>query len=75
MSLISCLCDGWRGSLDIVFTITRREVLKAAFEYGATVYDAAFIALAIAHEVQLVTAERTTTRWVAKLCKRIAMVR
>jgi predicted nucleic acid-binding protein len=53
----------------------RREVLKAAFEYGATAYDAVFIALAIAREVQLVTAERTTTRWVARLGKRMVAVR
>jgi predicted nucleic acid-binding protein len=53
----------------------RRQVLKIAFEFGATVYDAVFIALATAHDVPLVTAERTTTRWVTKLGKRVEAVR
>ena len=53
----------------------RREVLKIAFEYGATIYDAVFIALAEAHGVPLVTAERTTTRWVTKLGRRVEVVR
>jgi predicted nucleic acid-binding protein len=53
----------------------RREVLKAAFAYGATVHDAVFIALAAAHEVTLLTAERTTTGWVTRLGKRAEIVR
>ena len=53
----------------------RRQVLKVAFEYGATVYDAVFIALALVHDVPLVTAERTTTRWVTKLGGRVEAVR
>ena len=53
----------------------RREVLRVALEYGATAYDAAFITLALSHDVPLVTAERTTTRWVAKLGERIEAVR
>jgi predicted nucleic acid-binding protein len=53
----------------------RSQVLKVAFEYGATVYDAVFIALALARELPLVTAERTTTRWVTKLGKRVEPVR
>jgi predicted nucleic acid-binding protein len=53
----------------------RREVLKIAFEFGATAYDAVFIALALAHDVRLVTAERSTTRWVTKLGRRVEAVR
>jgi predicted nucleic acid-binding protein len=53
----------------------RREVLNVAFEYGATVYDAVFIALATARDIPLVTAEKTTTRWVAKLGGRVQAVR
>lgn len=53
----------------------RREILNVAFELGATVYDAVFIALALAHDVCLVTAERSTTRWVTKLGKRVQAVR
>jgi predicted nucleic acid-binding protein len=45
----------------------RREVLRVALEYGATVYDAVFIALALANDAALVTAERSTARWVSKL--------
>ena len=53
----------------------RRQVLKVALEYGATVYDAVYIALAMACDVPLVTAERTTTRWVTKLGKGVEHVR
>jgi predicted nucleic acid-binding protein len=53
----------------------RLTVLKVAFEYGATVYDAVFIALAAAYDVTLLTAERTTTRWVTRLGKRVEIVR
>lgn len=53
----------------------RRHVLKAAFDYSTTVYDAVFIALAIAHDIPIVTAERTTTEWVTKLGKRVEAVR
>jgi len=53
----------------------RRTMLATAFEYGSTAYDAAFIALALSHDVPLVTAERTTTSWVAKLGDRIEPVR
>jgi predicted nucleic acid-binding protein len=53
----------------------RREVLTVALDYGATVYDAVFITLALAHDVPFITAERTTTRWVTKLGKRIEAVR
>lgn len=53
----------------------RQLVLSLALEYGATVYDAVFIALATAHDTSLVTAERTTTRWVVRLGKRVDHVR
>jgi len=55
--------------------LDRRQVLQTVFEYGATVYDAVFITLAMANDVPLVTAERTTTRWVMKLGKRVEAVR
>jgi predicted nucleic acid-binding protein len=53
----------------------RRDVLRVALEYGATVYDGVFIALALAHDVPLVTAERTTTQWVTRLKDRVESVR
>lgn len=53
----------------------RREVFRLALEFGATVYDAVFICLALANDVHLVTAERSTTRWVAKLGDRVQQVR
>jgi predicted nucleic acid-binding protein len=53
----------------------RREVLKLAFEYEATVYDSVFIAIALSHDAPLVTAERTTARWVTKLGTRAIIVR
>lgn len=53
----------------------RRAVLSAALEYGATAYDAVYIALALEHELPLLTAERTTTPWVVKLGRRVRSVR
>jgi predicted nucleic acid-binding protein len=53
----------------------RRGVFRVALEYGATVYDAVFICLALANDVHLVTAERSTTRWVTKLGDRVQQVR
>jgi len=53
----------------------RGEVFRLALEYEATVYDAVFIGLALAQDIPLVTAERTTTRWVARLADRIEPVR
>jgi len=64
--------------LDAPFEVAepdRREVLRVALEYGATAYDAVFICLALANDVHLVTAERSTTRWVAKLGNRVERVR
>jgi predicted nucleic acid-binding protein len=51
------------------------EVLDIAVEYGATAYDAVYIALALSRDLPLVTAERTTSPWVVKLGDRIAPVR
>jgi predicted nucleic acid-binding protein len=42
-------------------------LLETALRYGATLYDAVYIALAVEHQVPVLTAERTTTSWVAKL--------
>ena len=47
----------------------RASVLATAFDFGTTVYDAAYIALAQTHDCPLVTAERTTAPWVVKLGK------
>lgn len=58
-----------------VVTLDRVSLLATALEYGSTVYDAAYIGLAVAMDLPLVTAERTTTGWVAKLGARIASVR
>jgi len=53
----------------------RRVVLSTALEYNATAYDAVFIALAVANQAPLITAERTTTGWVTKLAALIESVR
>jgi predicted nucleic acid-binding protein len=45
----------------------RTVVLQPALDYEATVYDAVYIALSVALDAPLVTAERTTTPWVVKL--------
>ena len=52
----------------------REQVLSVALEYGATVYDAVFIALALDLDVSLVTAERPTTPWVEKLGSRVELI-
>lgn len=52
--------------LDIV-NPPKERLLECALEYDATVYDAVYIQLALTHQVPFVTAERTTTPWVAKL--------
>jgi len=44
-------------------------VLATSLKYGATAYDAVYIALALAHGAPLLTAERTTTPWVVRLGK------
>jgi len=53
----------------------RGVVLSTALEYNATAYDAVFIALAVANQAPLITAERTTTGWVTKLAALIESVR
>ena len=53
----------------------RRVVFSTALEYGATVYDAVFNALALANQAPLITAERTTTGWVTKLASLVEPVR
>ncbi len=53
----------------------RRAVLSTALEYGATAYDAVFIAIAVANQAPLITAERNTTGWVTKLAALIESVR
>ncbi len=52
----------------------RAAVLATALEFGATAYDAAFIALAQIYDCPLITAERTTTPWVVKLGDRARVV-
>ena len=51
-----------------------RQVLSTALESDATAYDAVYIALSVAHDVPLITAERTTRAWVRKLGSRIEHV-
>jgi len=53
----------------------RRTVLDTALEYGTTVYDAVFISLCLSRGLPLITAEKTTTAWVAKLRDHIVTVR
>jgi predicted nucleic acid-binding protein len=52
----------------------RAEVLATSLEYGATVYDAVYIALGRSLDLPLLTAERTTTPWVVKLGRRVESV-
>ncbi|OGV64148.1 MAG: hypothetical protein A2498_12885 [Lentisphaerae bacterium RIFOXYC12_FULL_60_16] len=52
----------------------RAAILATALEFGATAYDAAFIALAQVYECPLITAERSTTPWVVKLGDRVQIV-
>jgi predicted nucleic acid-binding protein len=49
--------------------------LTGSSKYDATAYDAAYISLCLAGDMSLVTAERTTTAWVAKLPDRVDLVR
>jgi predicted nucleic acid-binding protein len=53
----------------------RRGVLDLALEYGATAYDAVFISLCLTKGIPLITAEKTTTAWVAKLRGHVEAVR
>lgn len=49
-------------------------VMATALDYEATMYDAVYIALGLALDVPLLTAERTTTAWVVKLGNRVLSV-
>lgn len=51
-----------------------RTVLETALEYDSTAYDAVYISLCLSRAVSLITAEKTTTSWVAKLGDRIEAV-
>ncbi|MGE5238064.1 MAG: type II toxin-antitoxin system VapC family toxin [Chloroflexota bacterium] len=51
------------------------KVLDVALEYNATAYDSVYLALCIARDISLVTAEKTTTPWVAKFRDRISLVK
>ena len=53
----------------------RNAIPGTALEFGATVYDALYIAMCLEHDMRLLTAERTTTPWVAKLADRVEIVR
>ncbi|AKJ65021.1 type II toxin-antitoxin system VapC family toxin [Kiritimatiella glycovorans] len=52
----------------------RAGLLKTAYDYDATAYDAAYILLALTVDARLLTAERTTTPWVVKLGERVTIV-
>lgn len=45
----------------------RQTLLAIAIEFDATVYDAAYIAIAKSLDAPVITAERETTNWVKKL--------
>lgn len=63
--------------LDAPLEVAEPERLRAfdvAMKYEATVYDAVYIALALDHELPLLTAERTTTPWVVRLGERVERV-
>lgn len=51
------------------------SVLKTTLEYQATAYDAVFISLALEQQVPLLTAERTTAPWVARLGRQADVLR
>jgi predicted nucleic acid-binding protein len=53
----------------------RRTVLDTALDFGATVYDAVFITLCLSRGLPLITAEKTTTAWVARLRDHVEPVR
>jgi len=47
------------------------SVFRLSLEHGATAYDAVFLALVVHLDVPLLTAERPTTSWMARLGKRV----
>jgi predicted nucleic acid-binding protein len=67
----------WALHLDAPLDVVEppiESVLPASIEYQATAYDAVYIALAIQLDVRLLTAERSTAPWVAKLGKRVQSI-
>ena len=52
-----------------------KSVLDIALHHGATAYDAVYISLSLSRDIQLITAEKTTTPWVTKFRNRIEAVR
>lgn len=52
-----------------------KGLLDLALAYEATAYDAVYISLCLARNISLITAEKTTTGWVAKLGGRVEPVR
>ena len=64
--------------LDAPLTVVeteRESLLRTALEYETTVYDAAYVQATLAHDALLVTAERATAPWIAKLGRRAVVVR
>jgi len=53
----------------------RKDVLKTALELDTTAYDAVFITLSRSLGVPLLTAEKKTTPWVARLGRLVQTVR
>ena len=63
--------------LDAPLTVVepeRESLLRTAFEFETTAYDAAHIQLALASDAVLVTAEHATTPWVRKLGRQAVVV-
>lgn len=51
------------------------DVLEMAFEYGATAYDAVYIALALGLDLPLLTAEKRSRPWVARMGDQVVVIR
>jgi len=67
----------WALHLDAPLEIVEpasAEVLARTLELGATAYDAVFVELALSLDLQLLTAERVSRPWVAKLGARAVVV-
>ena len=52
-----------------IITPNTPELLKISLKYNSTIYDAVYISAALELQVPLLTAERATREWVAKLGK------
>ena len=50
-------------------TPNNSELLKTSLKYNSTIYDAVYISVALDLQAPLLTAERATREWVAKLGK------